>query len=109
METRLIGKIVSRRFRIEEIVGRGGMAIVYRAFDLKTHQTVAFKVLREEYENDEEYKERFNREAEACKKLNHPNIVNLIDSGAVGGIRYIALEYVDGQTLKDIIKKKEIQ
>ncbi len=106
METRLIGKIVSRRFRIEEIVGRGGMAIVYRAFDLKTHQTVAFKVLREEYENDEEYKERFNREAEACKKLNHPNIVNLIDSGAVGGIRYIALEYVDGQTLKDIIKKK---
>ena len=54
MESRLIGKIVSRRFRVEDVIGRGGMAIVYRAFDLKTHQAVAFKVLREEYEDDPE-------------------------------------------------------
>ena len=103
MESRLIGKIVSRRFRVEDVIGRGGMAIVYRAFDLKSHQTVALKVLREEYENDPEYLERFRREAEVCRKLNHPNVVNMIDSGRVGGVSYIALEYVDGKTLKEII------
>ena len=103
MESRLIGKIVSRRFRVEDVLGRGGMAIVYRAFDLKTHQTVALKVLREEYENDPEYKERFAREAMVCKKLNHPNVVNAIDSGVVGGVSFIAMEYVDGQTLKEHI------
>ena len=103
MESRLIGKIVRRRFRVEDVIGRGGMAIVYRAFDLKSHQTVALKVLREEYENDPEYLERFRREAEVCRKLNHPNVVNMIDSGRVGGVSYIALEYVDGQTLKEII------
>ena len=52
MEQRLIGKIVNHRFRVEDIIGRGGMAIVYRAFDMKTHQTAALKVLREEYEGD---------------------------------------------------------
>lgn len=103
MESRLIGKIISRRFRVEDIIGRGGMAIVYRAFDLKSHQTVAIKVLREEYEDDPEYKERFKREAEVNKKLNHPNVVNSIDSGFVSGISYIAFEYVDGQTLKEVI------
>ncbi len=105
MESRLIGKIISRRFRVEDIIGRGGMAIVYRAFDMKSHQTVALKVLREEYEDDPEYKERFKREAEVNKKLNHPNIVNSIDSGFISGISYIAFEYVDGQTLKDLINE----
>ncbi|MBR4040646.1 MAG: protein kinase [Clostridia bacterium] len=103
MESRLIGRVVSRRFRVEEVIGRGGMAIVYRAFDLKTHQTVALKVLREEYEEDPEYKARFKREAEVNRKLNHPNVVNSIDSGFVSGVSFIALEYVDGQTLKDHI------
>lgn len=105
MESRLIGKIVARRFRVEDVIGRGGMAIVYRAFDLKTHQTVAFKVLREEYEDDAEYQERFRREAEVCRKLNHPNIVNLIESGMTGGISFIAMEYVDGLTLKEQIQE----
>ncbi|MGN0775867.1 MAG: protein kinase [Candidatus Ventricola sp.] len=106
MESRLIGRIVSRRFRVEDVIGRGGMAIVYRAFDLKTHQTVALKVLREEYEDDPEYKERFKREAAVNRRLNHPNVVNSIDAGVAGGISYIALEYVDGDTLKDIIAEK---
>lgn len=103
MESRLIGKVVSRRFRVEDIIGRGGMAIVYRAFDLRSHQTVALKVLREEYEDDPEYKERFKREGEVCHKLSHPNVVNLIDAGVSGGVSFIALEYVDGRTLKEII------
>ena len=85
MESRLIGRIISRRFRVEDIIGRGGMAIVYRAFDLKNHQWVALKVLREEYEEDEEYKARFKREAEVNKKLNHPNVVNMIDNGRPTG------------------------
>lgn len=106
MESRLIGKIISRRFRVEDVIGRGGMAIVYRAFDLKSHQTVALKVLREEYEDDPEYKERFKREAEVCRKLNHPNVVNSIDSGMIGGVSYIAMEYVDGRTLKEIITEQ---
>ena len=106
MESRLIGKIISRRFRVEDIIGRGGMAIVYRVFDLKTHQTVALKVLREEYEDDPEYKERFKREAEVNKKLNHPNVVNSIDAGFISGVSYIAFEYVDGQTLKEVITEK---
>ena len=106
MESRLIGKIISRRFRVEDVIGRGGMAIVYRAFDLKSHQTVALKVLREEYEDDPEYKERFKREAEVCRKLNHPNVVNAIDSGMVGGVSYIAMEFVDGRTLKEIITEQ---
>ena len=106
METRLIGKIIRRRFRVEEVIGRGGMAIVYRAFDMRTHQTIALKVLREEYENDPEYQARFKREAEACRRLNHPNVVNLIDSGVVGGIAFIAFEYVDGETLKERIVRK---
>ncbi len=106
MESRLIGKIVNRRFRVEDVIGSGGMAIVYRAFDLKTHQTVALKVLREEYEHDEEYKKRFQREAEVCGRLNHPNVVNLIGSGSVGGISYIAIDYVDGTTLKELIARE---
>ena len=103
MEQRLIGKIVSGRFRVEDVIGRGGMAIVYRAFDMKTHQTAALKVLREEYEGDSEYEERFRREAVVCKRLSHPNVVNMIGSGAAGGVSYIAMEYVDGKTLKEII------
>jgi len=106
VESRLIGRIISRRFRVEDIIGRGGMAIVYRAFDLKTHEWVALKVLREEYEEDQEYKERFKREAEVNKKLNHPNVVNMIDYGFAAGVSYIALEYVDGKTLKDIITER---
>ena len=106
MEQRLIGKVISRRFRVEDVVGRGGMAIVYRAFDLKTQQTIALKVLREEYENDAEYVERFRREAEVCKRLSHPNVVNMIASGVVGGISYIAMEYVDGKTLKEEIHER---
>jgi len=106
MESRLIGRIISRRFRVEDIIGRGGMAIVYRAFDLKSHQWVALKVLREEYEEDEEYKARFSREAEVNKKLNHPNVVNMLDYGSAAGVSYIALEYVDGKTLKELIAEK---
>ena len=106
MESRLIGKIVNRRFRIEDTVGWGGMAIVYRAYDLKAKRTVALKVLRPEYEKDAEYVARFKREADVCRRLNHPNIINMVDSGTVGDMHYMAMEFVDGKTLKDLIAEK---
>ena len=62
-------------------------------------------MLREEYAEDPEYRERFRREGEVCRKLSHPNVVNLIDAGEVGDVSYLAMEYVDGQTLKELINQ----
>ncbi len=99
METRLIGKIISRRFRVEISSAGAAWRCVSRVRP-QDAQTVAVKVLREEYAEDPEYRERFRREGEVCRKLSHPNVVNLIDAGEVGDVSYLAMEYVDGQTLK---------
>ena len=82
------------------------MAVVYRAFDKKKNRIVAIKVLRPEYESDEEFVRRFSREAEAASKVSHENIVNMLDVGIDGDMRYIVMEYVDGQTLKDMIRQR---
>jgi len=100
----MIGWLVSGRYRIEAVVGTGGMAVVYRALDTIENRIVAIKVLRPEYESDMEFVRRFSREAEAAAKMSHENIVNLLDVGIDGDVRYIVMEYVDGQTLKDMIR-----
>ena len=100
----MIGRLISGRYRIEAVVGTGGMAVVYRALDLQENKTVAIKVLRPEYESDMEFVRRFSREAEAAAKMSHENIVNLLDVGIEGEMRYIVMEYVDGQTLKQMIR-----
>ena len=100
----MIGRVISNRYVVEEVVGTGGMAVVYRAWDTKQKQMVAIKVLRPEFESDQEFVRRFSREAEAAAKMSHENIVNLIDVGQDGDLRYIVMEYVDGQTLKDMIR-----
>ena len=100
----MIGRLISGRYRIEAVVGTGGMAVVYRALDLQENRTVAIKVLRPEYESDMEFVRRFSREAEAAAKMSHENIVNLLDVGIEGEMRYIVMEYVDGQTLKQMIR-----
>ncbi len=100
----MIGRLISGRYRVEAVVGTGGMAVVYRALDLQENRTVAIKVLRPEYESDMEFVRRFSREAEAAAKMSHENIVNLLDVGIEGDMRYIVMEYVDGQTLKAMIR-----
>jgi len=102
----MIGRVLSGRYIVDERVGSGGMAIVYRGRDRIKRQTVAIKVLRPEYEKDEEFVSRFSREAEAASKVSHENIVNMLDVGIDGDLRYIVMEYVDGSTLKDMIREK---
>lgn len=102
----MIGRLISGRYRIEAVVGTGGMAVVYRALDTQLNQTVAIKVLRPEYESDMEFVRRFSREAEAAAKVSHENIVNLLDVGIDGDMRYIVMEFVDGRTLKEMIREE---
>lgn len=97
--------IISGRYELKEIVGTGGMSVVYRAWDLKYDREVAVKVLRREYIEDQDFIRRFDHEAQAASKMSHPNIVNMLDVGQDGEIRYIVMEYVKGQTLKELIRK----
>lgn len=98
-----IGTVLSGRYVVEEIVGTGGMAVVYRAWDSKLKKIVAVKVLRPEYQQDAEFLRRFSREAEAASKVSHENIVGMYDVGSDGDTRYIVMEYIDGTTLKEMI------
>ena len=102
----MIGRVLSGRYEIQAVVGTGGMAVVYRAWDKAKKRTVAVKVLRPEYEQDEEFVRRFSREAEAAAKMSHENIVNLLDVGKDNDMRYIVMEYVPGKTLKDLIRER---
>ena len=99
-------KILANRYRLTEQSGMGGMAIVYRAVDLRTGHNVAVKVLRPEYNEDSEFISRFQREAEAASKMTHHNIVNLLDVGMDGENRYLVMEYVQGKTLKTVIQER---
>ncbi|MCL1790554.1 MAG: Stk1 family PASTA domain-containing Ser/Thr kinase [Peptococcaceae bacterium] len=100
MAERLLGD----RYKVEGKIGAGGMAIVYRAKDTLLERTVAIKVLREQFVTDEAFVKRFRREAQAAASLSHPNIVSIYDVGRDGDIDYIVMEYIHGQTLKDIIR-----
>ena len=99
-------KILANRYRLTEQIGMGGMAIVYKAVDLRTGHNVAVKVLRPEYNEDREFISRFQREADAASKMTHHNIVNLLDVGMDGDNRYLVMEYVQGKTLKAVIQER---
>ncbi len=96
---------LSGRYELEEIVGTGGMAVVYRAWDLKLDREVAVKVLRREYTADQTRSSQFNHEAQATSKMSHPNIVAMYDVGQDGDTRYIVMEYVKGVTLESLIRQ----
>ena len=102
----MIGRVFAQRYKLEEFIGKGGMALVFRASDLRTGHDVAVKVLRPEFNSDEDFLERFRREALAASKMSHHNIVNLLDVGEEDGYRYLVMEYMRGRTLKDIIQEK---
>ncbi len=102
----MIGKVLTERYRIVELIGEGGMATVYRATDLRTAHDVAVKFLREEFRKNPEFLARFSREAAAASKMSHHNIVNLLDVGVSDGSPYLVMEHVDGKTLKEIIRER---
>ena len=101
------GALIDNRYAVRDTLGEGGMARVYLARDNVLDRDVALKALREQYANDEEFVERFRREAKNAAALNHPSIVQVYDQGrAEDGTYYMAMEYVSGGTLKDRIKKE---
>jgi serine/threonine protein kinase len=90
-------------YEITSLLGSGGMGRVYKARDLKLGRDVAIKVLREELASDPEHLRRFEQEAQAASGLNHPNIIHIYDIGTHGSTPYIAMEYVEGKTLREIL------
>ncbi|HPA61621.1 MAG TPA: protein kinase, partial [Clostridia bacterium] len=99
----MIGVLLMGRYRLEERIGEGGMAAVYRALDLRTGHRVAVKFLRQELQANQEFLDRFRREATAASRMSHHNIVNLLDIGDNPSAPYLVFEFVDGKTLKEII------
>lgn len=102
----MIQRILARRYELQELIGGGGMADVYKAQDKLLDRAVAVKILHQQYANDAEFVEKFRREATAAAKLAHPNIVNIYDVGEDGGSQYIVMEYVSGPTLKEVIQQR---
>lgn len=99
-------QLISGRYRIKSLIGTGGMANVYKAYDEESQRIVALKVLKDEHRGDLEFVRRFEREAQAVLMLSHENIVRSYDVGEDGDVSYIVLEYVAGKTLKEIIKEE---
>lgn len=102
----VVGETVAARYELEELVGTGGMSSVYKARDALLERNVALKILHDQYTGDEEFVERFKREARAVAQLSHPNIVTVIDRGEDGGRQYIVFEYIDGENLKDLVVRR---
>lgn len=101
-----IGMIIGDRYEIQEKIGTGGTADVYRALDRKLNRPVAMKVLKQEFSENDNFVSKFRSEAQSAAGLMHPNIVNVYDVGNEKGIYYIVMELVDGITLKKYIEKK---
>ncbi|MGY4689776.1 Stk1 family PASTA domain-containing Ser/Thr kinase [Salibacterium sp. K-3] len=101
----LIGRRISERYDIIEMIGGGGMAHVYRGKDAILERPVAVKVLQPQYNEDEEFIRRFYREAQAATSLAHPNIVNIYDVGEEEQLYYIVMEHINGVTLKEKIQQ----
>jgi serine/threonine-protein kinase len=100
------GQVVGDRYRVVRKLGGGGMADVYLCEDLTLGRKIAIKVLLQRYLNDPTFVERFRREAKAAAGLNQQNLVSIYDWGEVDGTYYIAMEYVEGETLKDLIRRR---
>lgn len=102
-----IGQMLDSRYEITELIGVGGMADVYRGNDVVENKTVAIKILKTEFSNNEEFLSRFRNESKAIALLSHPNIVKIYDVGFSDNLKYIIMEYIDGITLKDYIENEK--
>ncbi len=103
---KFLGKRLDKRYEIREIIGIGGMAVVYKAFDIVENRFVAIKILKEEFLSNQEFLRRFKNESKAIAMLSHPNIVNVYDVSFGDIIQYIVMEYIEGITLKEFIERE---
>ncbi len=103
---KFVGAVIDGRYKIDKIIGVGGMAVVYRAYDGLMKRTVAIKMLKDEIANDEESVRRFINESKAVAMMSHPNIVNIYDVSVREDLKYIVMEYVEGITLKNYMTKR---
>ena len=101
----LIGSTFAGRYRILELVGDGGMGQVFRAVQLSTGETVALKLLHAEFSGIDQVVQRFEREAKLTTKLSHPNIVETVDFGEANGRLFLAMEFVPGTSLAQMIER----
>ncbi|HEX3027559.1 MAG TPA: protein kinase, partial [Clostridia bacterium] len=102
-----IGKKLDGRYEVQEIIGVGGMAVVYKAYDCIDDRTVAVKILKDEYLTNEEFRRRFKNESKAVAVLSHPNIVKVYDVSFGEKFQYIVMEFIDGITLKEYIDQQK--
>ncbi|HIS72292.1 MAG TPA: Stk1 family PASTA domain-containing Ser/Thr kinase [Candidatus Scatomorpha pullicola] len=101
-----LGTCLDDRYEIVEVIGAGGMAVVYKAIDQRLNRFVAVKILRDELARDEEFRARFQIEAQAVAMLSHPNIVSVYDVSHTAGVEYIVMELIEGVTLMQYMQKK---
>ena len=103
-----IGRLLDNRYEILEVIGTGGMAVVYKARCHRLNRLVAVKILKDEYSQDEEFRRRFHAEGQAVAMLSHPNIVSVYDVSTSAEADYIVMELVDGISLKQYMEKKGV-
>jgi len=101
----LVGTVLDGRYRIERFLARGGMATVYEATDLRLDRVVALKIMHPHLAHDEAFVARFQREAKAAARLTHGHVVGVYDQGSDGSHVYLAMEYVPGRTLRDVLRE----
>jgi eukaryotic-like serine/threonine-protein kinase len=101
-----VGRVLDGRYRVESLIATGGMATVYLGTDTRLDRTVALKVMHAELANDEDFVRRFVGEARSVARLSHPNVVAVYDQGADGRMLYLAMEYVPGRTLRDLLNER---
>src|SRR3954447_214871 len=100
------GAVVDGRYTIERRLGSGGMADVYCAADSQLGRQIAIKLLHRRFARDQEFVERFRREASAAAALQHPNVVSVLDRGQYDGTYYMAMEFLPGKPLKEVIREE---
>ena len=103
-----IGRFLDNRYEILEVIGTGGMAVVYKARCHRLNRLVAIKILKDEYARDEEFRRRFHAEGEAVAMLSHPNIVQVYDVSSTDSAHFIVMELIDGISLKQYMEKKGV-
>ena len=103
-----IGRLLDNRYEILEVIGTGGMAVVYKARCHRLNRLVAIKILKDDLSQDSEFRRRFHAESQAVAMLSHPNIMSVYDVSTTDAADYIVMELIDGITLKQYMEKKGV-